>query len=229
MTTWNLIPLKQDVSMRKSRYARTLHFLCIDPNDTYLHVKEIEKHLSIILYKMTPDDLMLFDRKQSNRILLVDYKEVPRLINLHPNLPVMWKNHEIILFNVPKALPTSELITFGVLKGLFYNSEEKAKIAKGLEEVINGDNWLPRKVASQLLFYYRNIVSTNTTPTNVDLTIRELQVIRCLQSGSSNTQIADDLFISEFTVKSHLYQIFRKLAVKNRVQAIAWANQNLLA
>ncbi|MEZ8692945.1 LuxR C-terminal-related transcriptional regulator [Vibrio splendidus] len=215
--------------MRKSRYARTLHFLCIDPNDTYLHVKEIEKHLSIILYKMTPDDLMLFDRKQSNRILLVDYKEVSRLINLHPNLPVMWKNHEIILFNVPKALPTSELITFGVLKGLFYNSEEKAKIAKGLEEVINGDNWLPRKVASQLLFYYRNIVSTNTTPTNVDLTIRELQVIRCLQSGSSNTQIADDLFISEFTVKSHLYQIFRKLAVKNRVQAIAWANQNLLA
>ena len=215
--------------MRKSRYARTLHFLCIDPNDTYLHVKKIEKHLSIILYKMTPDDLMLFDRKQSNRILLVDYKEVPRLINLHPNLPVMWKNHEIILFNVPKALPTSELITFGVLKGLFYNSEEKAKIAKGLEEVINGDNWLPRKVASQLLFYYRNIVSTNTTPTNVDLTIRELQVIRCLQSGSSNTQIADDLFISEFTVKSHLYQIFRKLAVKNRVQAIAWANQNLLA
>jgi LuxR family transcriptional regulator of csgAB operon len=178
---------------------------------------------------MTPDDLMLFDRKQSNRILLVDYKEVPRLINLHPNLPVMWKNHEIILFNVPKALPTSELITFGVLKGLFYNSEEKAKIAKGLEEVINGDNWLPRKVASQLLFYYRNIVNTNTTPTNVDLTIRELQVIRCLQSGSSNTQIADDLFISEFTVKSHLYQIFRKLAVKNRVQAIAWANQNLLA
>ncbi|MEZ9455382.1 LuxR C-terminal-related transcriptional regulator [Vibrio splendidus] len=215
--------------MRKSRYARTLHFLCIDPNDTYLHVKEIEKHLSIILYKMKPDDLMLFDRKQSNRILLVDYKEVPRLINLHPNLPVMWKNHEIILFNVPKALPTSELITFGVLKGLFYNTEEKAKIAKGLEEVINGDNWLPRKVASQLLFYYRNIVSTNTTPTNVDLTIRELQVIRCLQSGSSNTQIADDLFISEFTVKSHLYQIFRKLAVKNRVQAIAWANQNLLA
>ncbi len=215
--------------MRKSRYARTLHFICIDLNDTYLHVKEIEKHLSIILYKMTPDDLMLFDRKQSNRILLVDYKEVPRLINLHPNLPVMWKNHEIILFNVPTALPTSELITFGVLKGLFYNSEEKAKIAKGLEEVINGDNWLPRKVASQLLFYYRNIVSTNTTPTNVDLTIRELQVIRCLQSGSSNTQIADDLFISEFTVKSHLYQIFRKLAVKNRVQAIAWANQNLLA
>ncbi|UPR52437.1 DNA-binding response regulator [Vibrio cyclitrophicus] len=215
--------------MRKSRYARTLHFLCIDPNDTYLHVKEIEKHLSIILYRMTPDELMLVDRKQSNRILLVDYKEVPQLLINCPNLTVMWKNNEIIVFNVPQQLPTSELLTYGVLKGLFYNTEQKDKIARGLQEVIDGDNWLPRKVTNQLLFYYRNMVNTNTTPTNVDLTIREIQVIRCLQSGSSNTQIADDLFISEFTVKSHLYQIFRKLAVKNRVQAIAWANQNLLA
>ncbi|MEZ9719617.1 LuxR C-terminal-related transcriptional regulator [Vibrio cyclitrophicus] len=215
--------------MRKSRYARTLHFLCIDPSETHLHVKEIEKHLIIPLYKMTAGDLMLFDRKQSNRILLIDYKEVPQLIVVFPNLPVMWKNNEIILFNVPQQLPTSELLTFGVLKGLFYDSEQKVKIAKGLQQVINGDNWLPRKVTNQLLFYYRNMVNTNTTPTNVDLTIRENQVIRCLQSGSSNTQIADDLFISEFTVKSHLYQIFRKLAVKNRVQAIAWANQNLLA
>ncbi|WP_135382257.1 LuxR C-terminal-related transcriptional regulator [Vibrio tasmaniensis] len=215
--------------MRKSRYARTLHFLCIEPSDTYLHVKEIEKHLSIILYKMTPGELVLVDRKQSNRILLVDYKEVTQLLAVCPNLPVMWKNHEIILFNVPQQLPTSELLTYGVLKGLFYNTDQKDKIARGLQEVIDGDNWLPRKVTNQLLFYYRNMVNTNTTPTNVDLTIREIQVIRCLQSGSSNTQIADDLFISEFTVKSHLYQIFRKLAVKNRVQAIAWANQNLLA
>jgi len=215
--------------MRKSRYARTLHFICIDPSDTYLHVKEIEKHLSIVLYKMTPDDLMLVDRKQSNRILLVDYKQVPKLLATCPNLTVMWKNNEIILFNVPQQLPTSELLTYGVLKGLFYNTDKKVKIAHGLQEVIDGENWLPRKVTNQLLFYYRNMVNTNTTPTNVDLTIREIQVIRCLQSGSSNTQIADDLFISEFTVKSHLYQIFRKLAVKNRVQAIAWANQNLLA
>ncbi len=215
--------------MRKSRYARTLHFMCIDPSDTYLHVKEIEKHLSIILYKMTPGDLMLVDRKQSNRILLVDYKQVPELLATCPNLTVMWKNNEIILFNVPQQLPTSELLIFGVLKGLFYKTDKKDKIAHGLQEIINGENWLPRKVTNQLLFYYRNMVNTNTTPTNVDLTIREIQVIRCLQSGSSNTQIADDLFISEFTVKSHLYQIFRKLAVKNRVQAIAWANQNLLA
>ena len=111
--------------MRKSRYARTLHFLCIDPSETHLHVKEIEKHLIIPLYKMTAGDLMLFDRKQSNRILLIDYKEVPQLIVVFPNLPVMWKNNEIILFNVPQQLPTSELLTFGVLKGYFMTPNKK--------------------------------------------------------------------------------------------------------
>lgn len=41
--------------------------------------------------------------------------------------------------------------------------------------------------------------------------------------------IAENLFISEFTVKSHLYQIFKKISVKNRTQAIAWANQRLFS
>ncbi|WP_269448116.1 LuxR C-terminal-related transcriptional regulator [Marinomonas gallaica] len=56
-----------------------------------------------------------------------------------------------------------------------------------------------------------------------------MEILRCLQSGASNLQISEDLFITESTVKSHLYQIFRKLSVKNRLQAIAWANQNLLS
>ncbi|WP_025575228.1 response regulator transcription factor, partial [Vibrio parahaemolyticus] len=69
----------------------------------------------------------------------------------------------------------------------------------------------------------------HTAPATVDLTIRELQVLRCLQAGASNSQMAEELFVSEFTIKSHLYQIFKKLSVKNRVQAIAWADQNLMS
>lgn len=216
-------------SMKQSSYARTIHFLCLDPESVYLHVDQIKKHMSVPLQLITPNELLLVNQKQRNRILLVDHKQFDNLLNHYENLPVIWKHYEIILFNVTKRLTTAELIVFGILKGLFYSGSNQQDIAKGLHAIIDGQNWLPRQVASQLLFYYRNIVDTNTTPTNVDLTIRELQVLRCLQAGSSNIQIADDLFISEFTVKSHLYQIFRKLAVKNRVQAIAWANQNLLS
>ncbi|MGC9492675.1 LuxR C-terminal-related transcriptional regulator, partial [Vibrio genomosp. F10] len=132
-----------------------------------------------------------------------------------------------IIFNLNKRLTTDELLYFGNLKGLFYTYTNVEDIVRGLGEIINGQNWLPRKVTSQLLHYYRHVLNSNTAPVIVDLTSRELQILRCLQDNSSNIQIADSLFISEFTVKSHLYQIFKKLSVKNRVQAIAWANQNL--
>ncbi|TOD28101.1 helix-turn-helix transcriptional regulator, partial [Vibrio parahaemolyticus] len=56
---------------------------------------------------------------------------------------------------------------------------------------------------------------------------REIQVLKMLKEGGSNMEIADSLFISEHTIKSHLYNIFRKLEVKNRTQATSWAKRNL--
>ena len=65
--------------------------------------------------------------------------------------------------------------------------------------------------------------------TDVERVTREIHILRSLMTGASNSQIAEEQFISEFTVKSHLYQIFKKLCVKNRVQATAWAKQHLLS
>ncbi|MGF1755293.1 response regulator transcription factor [Vibrio makurazakiensis] len=215
--------------MKTSSYKRTLHFLCLKPELNYIHINQLKKRTAVPIHYITPNDLMCINKKHRNRILLVDHKQFDILLAEHPNLPVAWKYYETIVFNVGQRLTTEELINLGVLKGLFYRDEKQELIAQGLEAVIDGQNWLPRSVASQLLYHYRKITDGNSQPTTIDLTIRELEVLRCLQSGSSNTQIADDLFISEFTVKSHLYQIFKKLKVKNRTQAIAWANQNLLS
>jgi ATP/maltotriose-dependent transcriptional regulator MalT len=46
-------------------------------------------------------------------------------------------------------------------------------------------------------------------------------------TGASNTEIADTLFVSEHTIKSHLYNVFKKLNVKNRLQAVSWAKDYL--
>lgn len=50
-----------------------------------------------------------------------------------------------------------------------------------------------------------------------DLTGREKDLSRLIYEGKSNSQIAQELFISESTVKTHVYNIFRKLEVKNRI------------
>jgi DNA-binding NarL/FixJ family response regulator len=55
------------------------------------------------------------------------------------------------------------------------------------------------------------------------LSSREKEVLRCLCDGDSNREIAQELFISEKTVKSHLRRIFKKLGVHDRSHAISLA------
>ncbi len=81
----------------------------------------------------------------------------------------------------------------------------------------------------QLISYYeeKGGAKKEEPQLDIELTRREIQVLQFLKAGGSNMEIADSLFISEHTIKSHLYNIFRKIDVKNRTQATAWAKRNL--
>jgi DNA-binding NarL/FixJ family response regulator len=57
----------------------------------------------------------------------------------------------------------------------------------------------------------------------VDLTERELQVLRGMSDGKSNAEIGRDLFVSEDTVKTHARRLFRKLGARDRAHAVASA------
>jgi DNA-binding NarL/FixJ family response regulator len=60
------------------------------------------------------------------------------------------------------------------------------------------------------------------------LTKREAEVLGCIAAGSSNREVADQLFISDKTVGRHLANIFVKLGVSSRTAAAAWAHENRL-
>jgi DNA-binding NarL/FixJ family response regulator len=62
-------------------------------------------------------------------------------------------------------------------------------------------------------------------PPEVALSKREMDVLRCLAKGMTSAQIANDLFISENTVKTHVRHILEKLEASNRAEAVSRAIQ----
>ena len=59
------------------------------------------------------------------------------------------------------------------------------------------------------------------------LTPRELEILALVSIGANNEAIAEKLFVSPHTVKTHLYHIFKKINVPSRLQAALWAAKHL--
>jgi DNA-binding NarL/FixJ family response regulator len=91
--------------------------------------------------------------------------------------------------------------------------------------VASGEAWLDPAVTARVLATYRGspAATAETGERVASLTPRELDVLRLVGRGASNTEIAAELFVSEVTVKSHIGHIFTKLDLRDRPAAIVFA------
>ena len=96
-------------------------------------------------------------------------------------------------------------------------AEYPAQLLDAIGETI-GFDFTPSKPAAPLL---------GIDPPSLDepLSERELQVLHLISAGLPNRQIAQELVITEGTVKAHAHSIYSKLAVHNRTEAVARARE----
>lgn len=132
----------------------------------------------------------------------------------------------VALFNVkPESGIENTAIQYKI-RGIFYINDPPEILAKGIQDILKGQLWFSRQILTECLLSnkisYRLSKSVRTA-----LTPREKEILGMIGSGISNNKIADTLCISVHTVKTHLYNIYKKVRVSNRTQAAFWAAQNL--
>ena len=93
-----------------------------------------------------------------------------------------------------------------------------------LTDINNGDSYIPPNLAANLLMRSSE-VEERKTPDDFDLNGREKQILEKLAVGMSNRDIAEDICLSEKTLKHYMTNIMNKLHVSNRVQAAIKAHE----
>lgn len=101
-----------------------------------------------------------------------------------------------------------------VLKGVA--SEDLVEI---LRDIHRGDSYISPNLAANLLMRSSDSKASQESAEDFDLNSRERQILEKLSIGMSNREIADDICLSEKTVKHYMTNIMHKLHVSNRVQA----------
>lgn len=139
---------------------------------------------------------------------------------------VQTKSPDLRVLLLLKTMPSdAELITdikAGV-RGYVRISDPPAVIARAVRAVTGGEIWAERRVLAMALS--RPMLLPETLHSHIPglppLTNREMEMLTMVLQGATNREIATSSSISERTVKTHLYRIYKKLKVKSRTKAIA--------
>lgn len=107
-------------------------------------------------------------------------------------------------------------------RGYIVKDDDPETMLRAIRAVAHGESLLGPTVAQKVMRQF-SALPGNQTPLVDDLTPREIEVLKLIADGLSNKEIADSLILSEKTVKNHINNIFSKLHVYDRSQAMLYA------
>jgi len=97
----------------------------------------------------------------------------------------------------------------------------REELFKAIRAVHRGESLIQPVVASKLLDRFSQL--SRRTPSGEELSQRELEVLCLMAKGSANKEISAELKIAQSTVKTHITNIFQKLGVNDRTEAVTQA------
>lgn len=151
-------------------------------------------------------------------------------LNLNKILSLVKKNKSAKVVLLIDNSYSENLLINGIRSGIrgYINKDENAsELIEAVKSVHDGELWADRKLMGK-------VVDGSSYPTKqinlkgqiYDLTETEIKIIKLALRGLTNKEIANELYISEKTVKFHLYKVFKKLVLKNRSELMLFGFRN---
>ena len=110
------------------------------------------------------------------------------------------------------------------VNGYILKDSGSAELKRAIQLVLDGETYIPPKLIPA---FNNRLIARDVDKDKIDLlTSRELEVLTQVANGMFNKEIADNLNISERTVKNHIANIFKKIDVSDRTQAAVFAIKN---
>lgn len=210
--------------------------LAEDNNRLAISIKE-----NLNLFK---DDIeFVFRASNGKELLELLQKEIAvEVILMDIEMPVMdgIKATEIVKQNHPQikvimltVFDDEERIFQSILagaSGYLLKDESPDKLLEGIKMIMEGGAPMSPSIAFKALNLLRNperIIEKDKTEIQ-SLSSREIEVLEQISKGLDYSKIADNLFLSPFTVRKHIENIYKKLQVHNKVEAVQKAIKNNL-
>ncbi len=132
----------------------------------------------------------------------------------------------VALFNISSNSDLAEKVVAQGVRGIFYEQDSLPILLKGIQAIFNNELWVSREILTKLILNKGPNVTDRNEEDSI-LTPREIEILAMIATGGKNEEIAAKLYISPNTVKTHIYNIFKKINVPNRLQAALWAAKHL--
>ncbi|EEM85082.1 Sensory transduction protein ydfI [Bacillus thuringiensis serovar huazhongensis BGSC 4BD1] len=167
------------------------------------------------------EEALSFIEKKKPDVILMDLN-MPKMSGLETIEALNKKqNHTPII--ILTTYNEDELMLKGIelgAKGYLLKDTDRENLFRTLEAAIRGEILLQPNIMEKIVNYKRKEVYADKVEEN-NLTEKELFVLKAIARGNKNKEIAFDMGIAERTVKAYLTNIYNKLGVNSRSEAVA--------